>query len=94
MLLNIFLESPDTFHLVSNIENSTKTFVSPLRFVIEKNKEKKVIAIAKLFALHANAKIMAVAKLFALHACISCIFSTTQKVINVTKSQQKTKNLI
>ena len=32
------------------------TFVSPSRFAVEENKEKKIIAIIKLFAYYANAK--------------------------------------
>ena len=33
-------------------------FVSSSRFAVEKNKKKKIMTIAKLFALHANAKIV------------------------------------
>ena len=40
--------------LCKNLENSQATFVSSSRFAVEENKEKKVITIAKLFALHAN----------------------------------------
>ena len=31
-----------------------ETFVSPLRFAVEKKKEKKIMTIAKLFVLHRN----------------------------------------
>ena len=34
------------------------TFVSPSRFAVEKKKKKKIMAIAKLFASHANAKVL------------------------------------
>ena len=37
-----------------NVENLT-TLVSPSRFVLEKKKKKNIMAIATLFALHANA---------------------------------------
>ena len=36
------------------------TFVSSSKFAVEKKKKKKIGAIAKLFALHANAKIQSI----------------------------------
>ena len=37
-------------------KNFQITFASPSRNTLEKNEKKKIMAIAKLFALHANAK--------------------------------------
>ena len=37
-------------------KNFKITFASPSRNTVEKNEKKKIMAIAKLFALHANAK--------------------------------------
>ena len=37
-------------------KNSEKTLASPSRFALEKKKKKKIMAMAKLFALHANVK--------------------------------------
>ena len=41
---------------LTNLESYTSSSVSPSRFAVEKNKKEKIKAIAKLFALHANAK--------------------------------------
>ena len=38
--------------------------VSPSRFAVEKKKKNKIMAIAKLFALHANAIIIFIAGIF------------------------------
>ena len=49
---------PGHKHLKQQLEKNLKiTLVSPSKKAVEKNEEKLIMAIAKLFALHANAKI-------------------------------------
>ena len=55
------------------------TFVSPSRFAVEKKEEKKIVAIAKLFALHANAVMILMWDIlsFATTTTIRCPFDST-----------------
>ena len=55
MVYHINNSDPGHTRLRQQLEKNLKiTFASPSKNAVEKKKEKKIMAIAKLFALHAN----------------------------------------